>query len=132
MENNTPAAPAKNPAYNSLQCTWRAAEFWKEMTGRYPNWGGDAHAWDDNAGATGWAVRSWPRPDSIVVWQKNQISGGVGHVGYVADTKVSGGKLLMKVYDRNRVGQGVDKTEWLAFQPGMRFIVPPPRTAPTR
>jgi hypothetical protein len=50
-----------------------ASEYWKQMTGRYPSWGYpyvDAYAWDDGAASKGWAYRSWPRPDSIAVWQQ--------------------------------------------------------------
>lgn len=131
MENNTPAAPAAS-WFKPDQCTGRAASFWKEMTGRFPNWGGDAHAWDTNASATGWAVRSWPRPDSLAVWQPNMAgSGSLGHVGYVADTRVSSGVLQMRIYDRNW-GDRDRNGDWINFTSGMKFIVPPPRTGPTR
>lgn len=131
MENNTPAAPARN-SLDPKQCTKRASDFWKEMTGRFHNWAGHAGSWDDNAAATGWAVRSWPRPDSLIVWQPNQAgAGSVGHVGYVSDTRVSSGKLQMKVYDRNWGGSDRNGV-WVNFVSGMKFIVPPPRTAPTR
>jgi hypothetical protein len=128
-ENNTPPAPSYNPAADSTQCTWRAAEFWKKMTGRYPNWRGNAGYWDDNAATTGWAKRSWPRPDSLAVWQPT-ASNPAGHVGYVADTRVSNGVLQMKIYDRNYDFRGTDRNGvWLNFVRGMKFIVVPPRRA---
>jgi surface antigen len=100
------------------------------MVGRYPNWGGDAFVWDDNAAATGWAVRSWPRPDSIAVWQQASHGGvgSLGHVGYVNDTRVSRGVLQMSISDRNWDNAGGDRTKvWVPFTKGMKFIVAPPR-----
>lgn len=130
MENNTPAAPSTNPGADSKQCTWRAALYWKEMTGRYPNWNGNAGYWDDNAAKTGWAVRSWPRPDSIFVRQpKPNSKTDVGHVGWVSDTRVEGGKLQMRIYDRNSDWRGSDRDGvWIDFVSGMKFIVAPARS----
>ncbi len=99
------------------------------MTDRHRNFSGDAHYWDTAAQSAGWTVRSWPRPDSIAVWQPNQAgAAGAGHVAYVADTRVASGKLQMKIYDRNWVSRGADRNaEWVDFSSGMKFIVAAPR-----
>lgn len=138
LEGNTPAAPSKNSFFDSTRgdplrngegwCTYRAAAFWKTMTGRFPNWNGDAGYWDNNAGATGWKVEGVPYPDSIVVWQPGTAS-RYGHVGYVADVRVSSGKLQMKVYDRNWDGRGGDRNGvWVDSISSMKFISAPPQT----
>ena len=128
MEDNTPAAPLNNPGSDPSQCTWRASDFWRLMTGRYPNWGGNAGYWDDNAQATGWSVVSWPRVNSLFVSQPTG-SNKAGHVGYVADVRVSSGQLQMKIYDRNYDLRGTDRDGvWIAWTNSMRFIVPPART----
>lgn len=136
LENNTPVAPSSN-VFGSVWCTWRAAEFWRTMTGRYPNWRnaagryGDAGYWDDNASATGWRTEGVPSPDSLVVWQPG-AAGALGHVGYASDTRVSNGILQMKIYDRNWDGNpnNIDDRNgvWVAFASQMRFIVAPPQT----
>ena len=132
MEDNKPAAPATN-WFDKSECTARAADFWKQMTGRYPNWRGadgrtgDAHQWDERAEATGWKRRSWPRPDSLVVWQGNMTRSGLGHVGYVKDVRVHSGKLQILVHDRNWNNDGKDRTAWVDFTSGMGFILAPPR-----
>lgn len=127
-DNNDPPSPSSNPTADSSQCTYRASDFFKVMTNRQRNWRGDAHAWDTAAASVGWTVRSWPRPDSLVVWQPNM--GGahatLGHVGYVADTRVSSGKLQMKIYDRNW-GPADRDGVWVNFVSGMKFIVVAPR-----
>lgn len=142
LENNTPAAPSTNPFYDSTRsdprrdgtgwCTYRAAAFWQTMTGRYPNWRGDAGYWDNNAAATGWRVEGVPFPDSIAVWQPGTAS-SFGHVGYVADVRVSSGRLEMKIYDRNWDGRGGDRNgAWVPFtDSSMRFIVAPPQVEST-
>jgi len=98
------------------------------MTNRFPNWRGDAGYWDDNAAATGWKVEGVPMADSIAVWQPGTASAW-GHVGYVADTRVSSGVLQMKVYDRNWDGNGGNRNGvWLNARSDQRFIVAPPQT----
>jgi surface antigen len=131
MENNTPAAPATN-VFEQTQCTARAADFWKRMTGRYPNWRdstgryGNAGYWDDNAGATGWLIEGVPMADSLAIWQPTSTN-KAGHVGYVADTRVSNGILQMKIYDRNFDFRGTNRNGvWLNYASGMKFIVVPP------
>lgn len=132
MENNTPAAPSTN-VFEASQCTARGADFWKRMTGRFPNWRnpttgryGNAGEWDDNAGATGWQVEGVPMPDSLAIWQPS--GSGVGHVGYVANVRVRSGVLEMFIYDRNWSGPGVNRNGvWVAATSSMRFIVVPPR-----
>lgn len=126
MEDNTPAASKSNPVTDSTQCTWSASEFWRQMTGRYHNWAGNAGDWDTNAKDTGWTVLSWPRPDSLAIWQPDMEGAGwTGHVGYVGDVRVRSGKLQVRVWDRN---WGPDRNGvWIDFIEGMKFIVAPPR-----
>lgn len=127
LENNTPAAPTTNPVQNTSQATWRAAEYWHLMTSRYPNWSGNAGAWDDNAKATGWTVESWPRVNSLFVAQP-ATGQPTGHVGYVADVRLHDGLLQLRVYDRNADLHGTDRNgAWINFSSSMRFIVPPNR-----
>lgn len=117
-----------NPGADSKQCTWRASEFWKQMTGSYPSWGGNAGYWDNNAPGKGWGVRSWAEPDSLMVWQPT-TSNQSGHVGYVADTRVSNGVTQVKIYDRNSDFRGTDRNGvWLNVPGGARFIRVPPRS----
>jgi surface antigen len=112
-------------------CTYRAAAFWKEMTGQNPNWRGDAGDWDDYAEAKKWAIGTVPRPDSIVVWQPGTASTW-GHVAYVADVRKYNGALQMKVYDRNWDGKGGDRNgTWVTARSDNRFILAPPRASST-
>jgi hypothetical protein len=121
-----------NVVKDRTQCTYRAAEFWKLMTRRYPNWGGNAGYWDDNARSAGWSVRSWPRINSLFVTQPTS-SNPYGHVGYVADVRVYKGALQMKVYDRNHDFRGSDRNGiWITWTSSMRFIVPPARAGELR
>ena len=63
-------------------CTCGAAFFWKENTGSYPAWGGNANVWADastGAPASGWDVVDFPVPHALVVWP----SGRFGHVAWV-------------------------------------------------
>lgn len=120
-----------NPGAGSTQCTYRAAAFWKEMTGSFPGWGGNAGEWDDSnrAPRLGWSVRNWPEPNSIMVTQPSGSGlGRYGHVGYVADVRVSGGTTQVKIYDRNYDGRGGDRNGvWVSIPSGARFIQAPPR-----
>jgi surface antigen len=140
---------ATNPAtesdprtlYGKEWCTYRASEFWKQMTGSYPGWGGDAGYWDDldRAQRLGWGVRSWPEPDSLMVWQPG-TAGAVGHVGYVADVRNGNGAMQVKIYDRNWDGRPYDgqiydrprpsTDPWINLPSGARFIRVPPRFTP--
>lgn len=123
----TAGSTTVNPGADSSQCTWRAAEFWKQMTGSYPAWGGNAGYWDDNAPGKGWNVRSWPEMDTIMVWQPTS-GNAAGHVGYVADLRVYNGATQVKIYDRNWVGPGADRNGvWIGIPPGAAFIRVPPR-----
>ncbi|WP_459722668.1 CHAP domain-containing protein [Actinophytocola sp. KF-1] len=132
MEDNRPAAPSTNVVKDRTQCTYRAGEFWKLMTKRYPNWGGNGGYWDDNAKAVGWSVRAWPRINSLFVKQPTS-SNPAGHVGYVADVRVYNGALQMKIYDRNYDFRGSDRNgTWIAWTSSMRFIVPPGRAGELR
>lgn len=118
--------------YGKEWCTYRASEFWKQMTGSYPGWGGNAGYWDNNAPKLGWGVRSWPEPDSLMVWQPTSTN-GYGHVGYVADVKNDNGTKKVKIYDRNWNNRPYDgdiynrNGKWIAIPPGARFVRVPPR-----
>lgn len=127
-DDNEPRSPSSNPTADATQCTYRASDFFKIMTNGHRNWRGDAHEWDTAAASVGWTVRSWPRPDSIAVWQPNmgEAHPTLGHVGYVGDTRVSSGRLQMKVWDRNWGPTDRDGV-WVNFVPGMKFIVAAPR-----
>jgi len=117
----------RNPVTDSKQCTSRASDFWKQMTGSYPAWSGDAGYWDDNAPSKGWTHRAWPEPDSLMVTQPTR-SNSAGHVGYVADVRVSNGTTQVKIYDRNTDFKGTDRNGvWLNLPAGARFIRVPPR-----
>lgn len=129
--NTAPRGPAGsttvNPGETSRECTYRAAEFWRQMTGTYPSWGGHAGWWDDNS--AGWAKRGWAEPDSLMVWQPGSTSSGFGHVGYVADTRVASGRTEVKIYDRNW-GPTDRQGEWIPVPSGAKFIRVPPRFTP--
>lgn len=130
LENDTPKASrtvnSVGAAYAD-QCTYRAAEFWKVMTGRYPNWSGNAYQWAGNAKATGWQLESFATPDSIAVTPSSAAS-SFGHVAYVADVRVASGKVQLKIYDRNFDFHGHDRNAvWVDTKPGMRFISAPAR-----
>lgn len=120
-----------NPAAGVCWCTYRAAEFWKKMTGRYPAWGGDAGYWDDRAPTLGWEVSSEPRPRSLFVDQP--ANGGVGHVGYVSDVRIVNGTLQIQISDRNGNGSCRDGSQpvsdrtnvWINVKAGSRYIVAP-------
>lgn len=126
-------ATTTNPAdmYGQEWCTYRASAFWKQMTGSFPSWSGDAGAWDNNAPAQNWAVRSWPEPDTLMIWQPPV--GTVGHVGYVAHVRNNNGTMQVKIYDRNWDGQPYNQQlfnrdgKWEAIPAGARFIRVPPR-----
>jgi surface antigen len=121
--------------YGQEWCTYRAAAFWKQMTGSFPGWGGDAGYWDNNAPNLGWNKRSWPELDSLMVWQPG-TAGSVGHVGYVADVRVSNGVTQVKIYDRNWDGRPYDgkiydrNGAWTNIPAGAAFIRVPPRFTP--
>jgi len=56
-------------------------------TGKY----GNAHSWNENAGAIGFKVSSNPVANSIVVWESNKGgSGPYGHVAYVESVNQNG------------------------------------------
>jgi surface antigen len=134
---NPAAESTASTLYGQEWCTYRAAAFWKQMTGSFPGWGGNAGNWDDpnRAPSLGWQVRSWPEPDSLMVWQPTATN-RYGHVGYVADVKVENGAAKVKIYDRNwnnRPYDGVvyDRSgEWISIPGGARFIRVPPRFTP--
>lgn len=131
-ENNTPAAGSTNQfaSRQNCWCTYLAAERWKTMTGRYPNWNGNANRWDDNAAATGWTVSNYASPRSLFV----DNAGTLGHVGYVRDVRISSGKVQILIDDRNSNGSCRDEgrppydriKEWINVTSTMKFIVPPP------
>jgi surface antigen len=109
------------------------------MTGRYPNWGGNAGYWDNNAAATtgtDWTVSSVARPRSLFVIQPTS-SNPAGHVGYVSDARVSSGVVQIRISDRNWNASCKDGTQpvydrtnvWINVATTMRFIVPPPAGA---
>lgn len=132
MEDNRPAAPAVSSVRDRTLCTYRAADFWKLMAKRYPNWAGNAGYWDDNAKAVGWSVRAWPGINSLFVTQPTSAN-KCGHVGYVADVRVSRGALQLKIYDRNHDYRGGDRNGvWGGWSSSMWFIVPPGRTGELR
>lgn len=121
------------------QCTYYAAERWKDAIGVYPNWRlpdgsgriGNANTWDDNAERIGWRVTNGPRPRSLFV--ENAGGGGAGHVGYVQDIRInSNGTIDIQVSDQN--ADGIDATcdiqtdHWLHVTTTMRFIVLPPKS----
>jgi hypothetical protein len=138
-----PAAPTNNgstttnPITDTHQCTYRASAYWKVMTGRYPAWFvnghlGDAGYWDDNAKTYHWSVWSFAAAGSLFVQQPWTDSSGrkhVGHVGFVADTRVYNGVLQTKIYDRNNDGivSNIDDRNavWITPKAGTTYIVPP-------
>jgi hypothetical protein len=122
-----PAGPSVNPMRDSTQCTHRAAAFWRQMTGSFPSWGGDAGWWDTNS--AGWAKRNWAQPDALMVWQPGPTSSRYGHVGYVADTRVVAGRTEVEIYDRNW-GPSDRQGAWITVPPGAQFIRVPPRFTP--
>jgi len=130
-----PGSTSVNPAAGVGECTYRAAEFWKQMTGSYPGWGGNAGEWDTRArDISHWNIRGWAEPDSLMVWQPGSTSSSFGHVGYVADTRVSSGATQVKIYDRNWDGDptNVDQRDgvWIGIPAGAQFIRVPPRFDP--
>jgi hypothetical protein len=123
----TAGSTTVNPGADSKQCTYRASAFWKQMTGSFPSWNGDAGAWDNNAPTKRWQVRAWAEPDSLMVWQP-WTGNKYGHVGYVADTRVSSGVTQVKIYDRNWDGVGGDRGGvWIGIPSKASFIRVPPR-----
>lgn len=131
-------SPSFNPASGVCWCTWRAADFWKQMTGRYPNWGGDAGYWDDNAAARGWTVSApnpspAARPRSLFITQPTARN-SAGHVGFVRDVRIYNGATQILISDRNSDGSCLNGTQavfdrtdaWINVAPDMRFIIPPP------
>lgn len=110
----------------TCECTYRAASFWKTMTGHYPDWNGNAADWDTNAAAKGWSVWTLPRPGVLFVEQGTK-SNPYGHVGFVADVRNSGGVLQMKIYDRNYDFKGSDRNGvWINWSSSDKMIMPPP------
>jgi hypothetical protein len=124
--------------FETKYCTRRGAEFWKQMTGSYTPWRtstgkyGDAGVWDDLAPGTGWAVRAWAEPDSLMIWQgSSDVKDPSGHVGYVARVRNSSSGVEVLIYDRNWNGDGADRNAvWVNVPANGRFIRVPPRFTP--
>jgi hypothetical protein len=138
VEDNNPAAPSSN-RFGNCWCTHLAADKWKEMTGRFPNWSdsfgsyGNAESWDTraaNTAGTDWTVSSVARPRSLVVFQPTPTN-PAGHVGQVIDVRVRNGVVEMLVTERNwddSCSNGTqtphDRTDWRTVSTSNRFIVP--------
>lgn len=136
-KNSGPTSPNPVGPSNKCQCTYFAAQKWKDMTGRYPDWQmpdgsgriGNAKDWDENAANYGWRVSSFAQPRALFV----ENSGTFGHVGYVKDVRVSNGKLQIRIEDQNSDNsntcfiRGVDTAQWIDATTTMKFIVAPPK-----
>jgi hypothetical protein len=73
---------ATNPGDHGY-CTCGASYFWKNNTGSYPSWTGDADVWVKGAQSKKWTVVSFPAPHALIVWT------GQDHVGWVTSVNWS-------------------------------------------
>jgi len=122
-------ATGASRSYNGFAggyCTWGAAEKWKQNTGAYPGWNGDAMYWDTNARSAGWTVVSTPRARAVVVMEPGATTSSVGHVAWVNSYRISGSTIYLNITDMNRYSLGVWSTYERVYQPGqMSFIMAP-------
>ncbi len=107
-------------------CTWYAFERFKAFTGHYPAIYGDAHAWDEQARASGWLVLAEPEPQSVVVWERSARR-VYGHVGWVDATRPAPGGVEIHVVEMNAPYLGVVSDRWVAHEPGMSYVMAPNR-----
>ena len=88
------------------QCTWYAEQEAFNYTGRYINIWGDAHAWADSASSSGWAVGTYPRIGSVIVFAAGWDGAGYyGHVAWV--TRVYPAAHTVALSEMNYLGPGI-------------------------
>ncbi len=88
------------------QCTWYAEQEAFNYAGRYINIWGDAHAWAGSASSSGWAVGTYPRIGSVIVFAAG--SDGAGYYGHVAwVTRVYPAAHAVALSEMNYLGPGI-------------------------
>jgi surface antigen len=76
------------------QCTYWANMRYKELTGIYVPWLGNAYQWDYGARSSGWIVSGTPKVSAIIVLQPGvQGAGYYGHVAIVEHINADGSVL---------------------------------------
>jgi hypothetical protein len=98
----TLSSAATNPSDHGY-CTCGASYFWKNNTGGYPSWGGDASAWASGAHSMNWTVVSFPAPHALIVWAAGD------HVGWV--TSVNWDSQTLTYVDMNGGNAWTDETQ---------------------
>lgn len=106
-------------------CTWGAAELWKKATGQYPLWDGNAHQWDEKAGALGFRRSVIPQQNSLVVFEATS-SNRDGHVAWVTRTWISGSDIWFNIREMNRSGLWTWSNRDVKLGSNMSFVVPRP------
>jgi hypothetical protein len=84
-------------------CTCGASYFWKNNTGGYPSWSGDANVWASGAQNQKWTVVSFPAPHALIVWSASD------HVGWV--TSVNWNNQTLTYIDMNGGNSWVNEAQ---------------------
>jgi surface antigen len=106
-------------------CTWYAAERFKQFSGVYPNVSGDAHNWNDAAVQNGWLVFSTPKTQAVVVWEPSTAR-PFGHLGWVNHMKLTPGVgTEIHISEMNRFNLYEITHRWVTHGPDMSYIMAP-------
>lgn len=101
------------------QCTYWSNMRYRQLTGHWIPWLGDAYQWSYAAPAYGWVISSQPNPDGpsiIVLAPYTQGSGSFGHVA-VVESAVSSASNGVVTSNWNWRGDWAIQ-DWIRFYPG--------------
>ncbi|GAC1357173.1 MAG: hypothetical protein NVS2B12_07400 [Ktedonobacteraceae bacterium] len=101
------------------QCTYWSNMRYRQLTGRWVPWLGDAYQWAYAAPAYGWVISARPNPDGpsiIVLAPYTQGSGPFGHVA-VVENAVTSGSTGIVTSNWNWKGHWAT-LDWVRFYPG--------------
>lgn len=116
-------APYNLARADPTQCTYGALEWWKQRTGTYPKWSGDAKDWAVTAAQNKWQTSAVPHVRAIVV-QPATKDNPWGHVAYVRDVyPVAGGQFDIRIQEKNWDWKGGVRERTVRHQTGWRYIV---------
>ncbi len=107
-------------------CTWYAYERFKQFSGVYPNIGGNAYQWNENAAAHGWLVLNSPATQSVVVFEPGvQGASSLGHVAWVDYMQPRSDGTYIHVWEMNWKGLNIISDRWVKHVAGMSYIMAP-------
>jgi N-acetylmuramoyl-L-alanine amidase len=115
--NGVPLHNTVNP-FPSGQCTWWAAQRYKELHGYFVPWTSNSNAWQWTARAYDfqWKVSTQPSIGAIADFQPNvQEASNLGHVG-VVEQILSNGNIVTS--NMNVTGHPFGSVVYLTFHPG--------------